>query len=234
MKIWVRLVGLMLICTMHSAVGQQVFVNGGFTKDSIAIGEPVRYFLTARYPESVTVLFPDSTFSFGPFEYISRRYYPTRTNMGISYDSVVYQFRTFEIDPKQWLSIPVFIPLANDSLWFAARPDTVDLIRQAKVLPPDTLPVHQLPLKTNTEYQVVQFLFNYPVLVGIVGSFFILSLLAWIIFGKRIKKYIQIRRLQKDYASFVQTFSDYQAKISTQFSSQLAEQSLSLWKKYLE
>jgi hypothetical protein len=225
---------LTLLCTWCFSAAQQVTVTGGFAHDSIAIGQPIGYYLTARYPENLTVLFPDSTFTFPPFEYISRRYFPTQTQHGISYDSVVYQFRTFELDPVQKLSLAVFIPGAADSLWFACKPDSVHLIRQVNVFPPDTLPVTQLPLKTNTEYRFVRFLFNYPVVAIAAGSLLLAAVLGWIFFGKRIKKYFRIRQLQKDYKSFTRDFSDYISQLSTQFNPLVAEQSLALWKRYLE
>src|SRR5688500_16042359 len=69
---------------------QDVKVSGGFLKDSVQIGEPVAYFLSAAYPQALTVLFPDSTFSFAPFEFNRKRLSPTYTVGGVSHDSVVY------------------------------------------------------------------------------------------------------------------------------------------------
>ncbi len=229
--------GLLVFTLLGAAFygrAQQVLVRGGFTQDSLAIGQPVGYYLTARYPETVTVLFPDSTFSFAPFEYISKRYYPTRSAKGTSYDSVVYQLRTFEINRLQWLSLPVFIPSATDSLRFEPRQDTLRLISLATVLPPDTIPLHQLPLKSNTDYKVVQFLFNYPLVALGIGSLLLMTLLGWVFFGKRIRKYFTIRRLEREYWHFVQSFKQYQNELNSQFRASLAEQALSFWKKYLE
>ncbi|QOI97734.1 MAG: hypothetical protein HRU69_09615 [Flammeovirgaceae bacterium] len=229
-----RLLFLTLALTKYLALAQPVKVNSGFYQDSIAIGQPVNYFLTARYPENLNVLFPDSTFSFTPFEYVSKKYFPTQTTNGTSYDSVVYTLRTFELDAVQQLALPVFVPRGTDSLRFESIPDSIRLISQVKVLPPDTIPLPQLPLKTDTEYQLVEFLFNYPVVVIGSISLVIIAALTWFIFGKRIKKYFYIRRLQKDYAAFSQTFTGYLTEISRQFDPQLAERALALWKKYLE
>jgi hypothetical protein len=212
----------------------QVNVTGGFIADSITIGQPIAYYLTARYPQTVSILFPDSTYSFEPFEYISKRYFPTVTRQGTSYDSVVYLLRTFELAPVQRLSLPIFLPIATDSSRFYCPPDSVHLVHEVNALPPDTLPLTALPLKTNTEYQLVQFLFNYPVLVILVGSILVTAIIGWLVFGKRIKKYFRMKRLQKDYKAFVSTFSGYTKNIRSQFNPQLAERSLALWKNYLE
>src|SRR5687768_12536023 len=91
-----------------TADAQDIKVSGGFLKDSVQIGEPVAYFLSATYPQSLTVLFPDSTFSFKPFEYNRKRLSPTHTVGGVSHDSVVYYLSTFEVDKIQYLNLPVF------------------------------------------------------------------------------------------------------------------------------
>ncbi|HET9053766.1 MAG TPA: hypothetical protein VFM90_06330, partial [Cyclobacteriaceae bacterium] len=59
-----------------SVFAQEIKVSAGFVKDSVAIGEPVAYYLTARYPESVMALFPDSTFGFSPFEFGNKQFFP--------------------------------------------------------------------------------------------------------------------------------------------------------------
>jgi hypothetical protein len=232
-----RLVGVgifWLYCSEFVSFSQHVEIKSGFIQDSIAIGEPAQFYLTARYPYHLTILFPDSLFRFAPFEYISKRYFPTKTNNGLSYDSVVYQIRTFEITPLQSLHLSVFIPLGKDSLHFKSPPDTIKLITQVKTLPPDTIPLQRLPLKTNTDYRIVRLFFNYPILVITVTALLISLLLIWIFFGKKIKKYLVIRRLQKDYTAFMQAFSDQLHLLNNQFNPQTAENSVSLWKKYLE
>lgn len=225
---------LTLVLAKYLALAQPVQVKGGFYQDSIAIGQPVYYFLTARYPENLNLLFPDSTYSFAPFEYISKRYFPTQTTKGISYDSVVYTLRTFELDAVQQLALPVFVPGVADSLRYESMRDSISLISQVKVVPPDTLPLAQLPLKTNTTYQFVKLLFNYPVVFISAATLLVIIVLGWLIFGKRIKKYFFIRRLQKDYATFSQAFTACLTEISLQFDPQLAERALAVWKKYLE
>jgi hypothetical protein len=212
----------------------QVNVTGRFLADSIAIGQPLAFYLTARYPQSSSVLFPDSSYSFEPFEYISKRYFPTVTRQGTSYDSVVYLLRTFELAPVQWLSLPVFLPSASDSSRFYCLPDSLHLVNEVNVLPPDTIPLTALPLKTNTEYQLVQFLFNYPVFIILVGSLLLAAIIGWLVFGKRIKRYFRMKRLKKDYAAFANTFGGYVNGIRNQFNPQLTERSVALWKSYLE
>jgi hypothetical protein len=102
------LTGLCLVfCIVSSA--QTIDTKGGFLSDSLKIGEETAFYLSSRYPSEFTVLFPDSTYSFAPFEYSRKVYFPTRTKNGQSVDSTVYYLSTFEIDSIQTLSLPSFI-----------------------------------------------------------------------------------------------------------------------------
>src|SRR5688500_20239619 len=82
---------LALICLLPAlAFSQEVEVKAGFLSESLKIGEQTAFYLTVRYPSDLTVLFPDSTHAFTPFEYQSKEYFLTRTENGVSADSAVY------------------------------------------------------------------------------------------------------------------------------------------------
>src|SRR6187455_220135 len=106
-----RVMGLCLSLVLIGGLStraQEVRVHSGFLVDSLGIGDEGGYFLTARYPSELNILFPDSTYNFAPFEYARKVYYPTKTTNGQSYDSAIYYLSTFEIDKLQSLSLPVF------------------------------------------------------------------------------------------------------------------------------
>ena len=86
------------------ASAQQAKVRGSFLADSVRIGEAIPYSLTAYHSKKTDVLFPESSFSFAPFEFRSKRFFPTVTKDTISYDSVVYYLSTYEVQPVQHLS----------------------------------------------------------------------------------------------------------------------------------
>ena len=56
----------------------------------------------------------------------------------------------------------------------------------------------------------------------------------WIIFGKRIRKYFLIKRLKRDYAAFMSSFSRSLDRLSSESTSRAAEETLILWKSYME
>lgn len=215
-------------CTL--AYGQ-VTVNGYFLSDSVKIGENIPYVLTARYPSEQNVLFPDSTFSFAPFEFQSKVYFPTRTIADLSYDSVLYNLATFEIDSIQRLGLPVFVVHPSDCTAIRSIRDSIYLqLLVAQV--PDSVSAENLPLKTNTEYLNVRWIFNYPLLLIIVVALLVLLIAIWVIFGRRIRKYFMMKRLNKKHFAFLEKFGVLTSP--SDFSLQKGEAALILWKKYIE
>lgn len=226
---------VLVSCLVQLSVSaQEIKVTSGFIKDSVAIGEPITYYLTARYPESVMALFPDSTFKFSPFEFGDKQFFPTRTTNGISYDSAVYKISTFEIDKTQYLSLPVYVTTARDCTAFESARDSVFLIEQIKIPSTDTVSIKNLTLKSNTLYERVLTQFNTFILMIVLGVLVIAAIIAWIFFGKRIIRYFRIKKLEKKYQQFVQAFSKQVEEISQTFSREKTESAVSTWKKYLE
>ena len=231
----IRVMGLCLamLAGLASVQAQEVQVHGGFLADSLAIGDESGYFLTARYPSELNILFPDSTYNFAPFEYGRKVYFPTKTVNGQIYDSAVYYLSTFEIEKRQSLSLPVFQYNELDTISYASPRDTIRLIELVKNLP-DTLAVQNLPLKTNTAYQLVPFLFNYPILMIVMGVLLILALIGWLVFGKKIRRHYRIKRMEKAYQKFVGTYTSQVNEIRQSFSPTRTEHALVEWKRYME
>jgi hypothetical protein len=222
-----------LFIGMVSVHAQEVRVQAGFLTDSLAIGDVGGYYLTARYPSDLNILFPDSTFNFAPFEYVRKVYFPTKTANGKSYDSTIYYLSTFEIEKLQTLSLPVYQFNDLDTISYASPRDTIRLIELVKNLP-DTLAVKNLPLKTNTAYQLVPFLFNYPILMIVVGVLLASALIGWLIFGKRIRRHYRIKRMEKSYQKFLGAFTRQVDEIRQSFSPVRTEHALVEWKRYME
>jgi len=228
-----RVLFLIFIVFPFLTKAQDIVVKGEFQTDSIKIGIIFPYSLSATYPKNQTVLFPDSTFTFDAFELHHKKYFPTRTTGHTSLDSVVYFLRSFEIDSVQQLSLPVFIVHESDCTAMYARADTVFLQQLVKQVP-DSVSAAELPLKTNTAYQTVSWLFNYPFLLIIGGVLLVAVIAVWIIFGKRIKRYFILRRLNKNHAKFIEEFENRVESLQSNYTTQRAESALLLWKKYME
>ena len=201
--------------------------------DSIKIGEETAYYLSARYPSNLTVLFPDSTNAYAPFEYLRKVYFPTSTAKGISADSAVYYLTTFEVDRVQRLSLPLYVVHEQDCTVMQSLADSL-LITQFVAQVPDTLSIDQLPLKMNAAYQKVFYNFNFWMMMIIIAVLVVLLVVAWLIFGKQIIRYFRARRLQKNHATFVNTYNAFLTDLKTTFSSPATESALYSWKRYME
>lgn len=216
-----------------TVIAQDLKVNGQFQVDSIKIGMAFPYSLTVTYPKEQTLVFPDSTFSFTPFEIDHKVFFPTRTNEGQSLDSVVYYLTSFEVDSIQTLRLPVFIVHPMDCTSVYSNSDSVYL-QQLVAHMPDSVAAKDLPLKTNTAYQKVIWILNYPLLLIIGGVLIIGSILSWIIFGKRIKKFFLVRKLTRNHHQFIRDFESAIERLQSTHSVPQAEATLILWKKYME
>lgn len=212
---------------------QDVKVQGGFLSDSLKIGEQTAYYLSAHYPSNLTILFPDSTHAFTPFEYLNKEYFLTRTTEGISADSTVYYLTTFEIDRIQYLQLPVYVVQQSDCTVVSSQRDSV-LITQFVAQVPDSLTADRLPLKMNTAYQKVFYNFNVWLLIIIIGGLVAIALVVWLVFGKRIRRYFLLKRMQKNHAYFLDTYDGMLARLKAAFSPPVTESALVTWKRYME
>lgn len=215
------------------ASAQQAKVRGSFLADSVRIGEAIPYSLTAYHSKKTDVLFPDSSFSFAPFEFRSKRFFPTVTKDTISYDSVVYYLSTYEVQPVQHLSLPVFIVHPQDCTRSVAQADSMRVVQTIKALP-DSISLRSLHLKTNTAYQKVKWSFNYIILLIIAGVLIIIGLVGWIVFGTEIRKHFAVRRLEKNHLAFITQFDLAVEQLKTNVSAVRTEAVLLIWKKYME
>jgi hypothetical protein len=226
-------VAFLLSLVTNLSFSQEVKVRGYFDVDTVKLGEPIKFYLTASYPQTYQVLFPDSTFSFAPFEFQKKNYFQTKTTGGLSYDSVIYTLATYEIDKIQTLALPVFQLQKKDSLTYLTETDTV-FFKELVGAIPDSLAISQLPLKTNTAYNSVSWLLNYPLLLIGVAILLALAIVGWILFGKRIRKYFTLKKLVKNHELFLSRFDETVTKLQTRFSPEVAESSITIWKKYME
>ena len=228
-----RMVVIFVLCCLGEAHAQDVIVRGGFFKDSLRVGDQTGFYLIAKYPTNLNILFPDSAFSFAPFEYENKKYFPTKTNKGMSYDSVIYYLSTFEVEPIQSLSLPVYQLNPMDCTIYVSERDTIVLSELVKDLP-DTVTIKNLPLKVNVAYENVPYAFNYLVAGIIVGVLLVVGGVVWIVFGKKIRRHYRLKKMQKAHQRFLEVFNQQVESIRTAFSSVTTESALSQWKKYME
>lgn len=219
---------LLMIGVSCISYAQEIEVEGGFIQEHIKIGEPVQYYLKAKYPASVEVLFPGEDYAFEPFEFVEKAYYPSAYDSSFVIDSAIYTLTSFEIDPVQKLSLPVFLVNTSDSTELAPTADSLLFLEVAPEATDTT------SLVTDLEFAQVPLEFNYPyLLIGLGIVVFILLLIA-VIFGKSFIKFLKIRRLKKSYLKFSEHYDELIRLVQKSNQKEQLEAAIAYWKKYLE
>jgi len=216
-----------------SLYAQDVQVRAGFFEDSLMVGDKVRFYLSAAYSKNLNILFPDSTYNYEPFEFEGKRYFSTQTANGTSYDSVIYELSSFEIDPVQQLRLKVFQLNPTDCTVYESNVDSIRLT-QLVTMKLDTIPVEKLPLKVNVAYQNVSWLFNYPIAIGIFSVLIVATAIGWFVFGKKIRKHFRMKRLNKAHQKFIRVYTGQITALKSTLQTSGIEDTLSTWKKYME
>lgn len=201
--------------------------QGHFLEKSLKVGQHVHYSLSIKHDPSQQIIFPDSTYDFGNFEYVNKKYFPTYTSNNISTDSVIYTLTTFELQDTLSLKIPVYAINEADTNKIYPEKDHIVLKR---VIKPDQ---KKQKLKANTFYQEVKKRFNYPLLWLIIIGILIIIIANLLIFGQTLQKKIKIYRMQHQYRKFLQQFVAEEAKMYENPNPAIAESALHIWKGYL-
>lgn len=222
----------LLFLNVTAYAQKNITVKGTFKEDSVKLGEETTFYLTARYPSTLNVLFPDTTFNFSPFELKTKRYFPTETRNGISYDSVVYFLTTFEVDKVQKLNLPVYEITPRDCTLHFANGDSIFFQALVKSLP-DSITA-DLPLKATFAYQEVSYSFNIQVLLLVVVSIVVLAAIVWLLFGDTLREHWRIKRLQKAHRQFMSAYVMQLENLRNRYTTETTENAFTLWKKYME
>jgi hypothetical protein len=135
---------------------------------------------------------------------------------------------SFEIEPVQTLSLPIFIISEKDSTPVFASPDTVYL-REMIAGPVDTL-----SLKSNTHYRPLKHETNYSFLLLILLGILVLFGLLVLLFGKQIRTRFRLYRLENRHLAFLQEFTQIKNQLNSGDTVQLLERMVVQWKIYIE
>lgn len=220
--------GSILIATLLSfqSFAQELEVKGGFIEDEMMLGQEVTFWMTASYPTSLEILLPDTNYNFTPFEFSRKQYFETEIIDGKAFDSAVYFLQSYEIDAFQSLQLPAIGLHQKDSLAVSTPLDSLAFVELAPVVTDTTT------LLTDVKHLSVNRQFNYPLLYYILGGLAILLLIATLIFGKRILRYIKLRKLRKEYEKFSMRLTTYIRQLKQEPQPNVAEEALILWKNY--
>ncbi|MGB3467859.1 MAG: hypothetical protein WBA74_21410 [Cyclobacteriaceae bacterium] len=219
---------LCTICCYFTCSSQEIEVNGGFLQEDIKIGEPVQYYLKAKYPSRLEVLFPGEDYNYEPFEYIDKQYFPSAYDSAFVIDSAVYTLTSFEIDPFQSLKLPVYLITNGDSVSITSLSDSLKFIEIAPA------PSDSLQLKTDLTFLDVPLRFNYPYLLIGTAIVVVVLLAIALVFGRKIINSYRIRKLRKGFKVFSEHYDELVYLIDKSGEKKHLENTIAYWKSYLE
>ncbi|MFY0690185.1 MAG: hypothetical protein JXQ90_23630 [Cyclobacteriaceae bacterium] len=209
-------------------LAQEISIRGGFVQDSLGVGEEIQFWMSATYPIDLEVVLPDSNFKFSPYEFVDKQYLPTNVRSGIAFDSVIYTLQSFEIESVQMLQLPAYALNDADSTVIFSNIDSIYF----KVLAP--VVTDTTSLVENTAYLEVNRNFNFPMFWLVIGLLVVIAVATFLIFGKKIRRYLKIRRIRQEYETFSNRITQYIRDLKSKPDDQVAEEALVYWKRYLE
>ena len=205
---------------------QLISPDGFFLQDSMKVGEEIPYVLTVKYPDDQSIIFPDTSYNYSPFELVRKDYSNTVSENGFSTDSVIYILRTFDLSALQAFQLPVYIINKGDSVEVKAQQDTIYL-NEIEIAP-------QEPLKETTNYREVALQFNTTYLILGIIIFVVILVVVLLIYGDQIKRKIKLYKLRKRHEKFLSTFGTLINQSNGANPKSKAETSLNYWKSYME
>ncbi len=224
---WIKFVPLLLCCLIQRVALSQSDIRSGSSKKELTLGEPVDIYLVYEHAPELSVLFPDTSFNFEPFELIGRKYFPTITENGISKDCTIYQARLFDIVGNPTLTIPVYILSNGDSISIYPPPVSFKL---HELLP--ELPEHPV-LKESDHWENIEHKTNFPLIIVSFLAIISLLILAFHFLGQPILRRIRIYNIIQNHRSFVARFEKFERVYATKRNTEALKNLLSLWKDYL-
>lgn len=221
-------ISILLLVFSTNLQAQKLKLEGYFLQDSAKLGERVGYVLKAEYPSEMDIVFPDSTYDYQDFAFLEKQTFTSYTADSVTLDSAVYFLSNFSLDPVKSYSLPVFEILKYDSLQHSPAEDNLTLELTIKPLP------EKLAFKDNDKYQAIPKEFNYPYLLIFLGILIISVVASILLFGNKVQKQWAIRKLKKKHKKFLAKWAKAVQDLQSKPSLQIADETLWLWKDYME
>lgn len=192
------------------------------------IGEPIYVSLAIKHAPELDLVFPDSLYDYGTFEFLGKSFYPTRSNGQHAVDSVVYTLQTFQMKPEQGLQLAILDYTDGDTITYTSNKDTLYLHRMIPELP--SKPLLKLKVEPETIPQWINY--NYWAL-GLGLTLFVLLLVNTFL-GKPLQKGVSLLIEYRRHIVFTTIFDRLASQTLRNRSTDTMEQALTLWKQYME
>lgn len=167
-----------------------------FLSDTIAVGYPTPLLMSISHPKNQIIAFPDSAKDFLPWELKSKEVFTTKTNDGISVDSVKYYVMTWEVDSIQYFRLPYYVISGKDTNRLMSNSDSV-IFRPR--IPNDPQKIKDLSVKNVDYYAPISDKLNWLVISIVIVLFLTLMFLTLVYMNKPMKKWWIKYNLKKEF-----------------------------------
>lgn len=207
---------------------QEINYKGFFKKDKASIGDTIYFISIIKYPKNIEIIQPDSSYNYKSFEYINKIVTPSYKMDEKIVDSTIYLIRTFNFNSIQSLELSSYIINNEDSLVITSNTDSISINNQITAID------QSLKVKYNTIYSKIHSLINYINIITISLIIISIIIVVYILFGKKIRTYFKIRKLNKQLKKFIFEYKSQLSKYRTNKLKHELEKLLIIWKIYME
>lgn len=193
-----------------------------FFEDSVMVGKEIKMALSYRHSSKSDVIFPDSSYDFSPFQFVTYALFETRTVEGKSVDSVVYTLVTYALDSVLYFQ-PYIKNLASGEKVYADTASVLlksSIAGQAKKRVRETVPLF-----------VVKKDVNLPKLTYYLLGMVVCAFLLFAFFGDWVKEKYSIWKFDRRHRRFLGEFKKRATRPKLLNNNERAVQE---WKIYME
>lgn len=170
-----------------------------FLSDSVQVGSPVKLAVTYLHDSRTDLSFPDSSYDFSPFSYVSTEFFETETEGNKSKDSVIYTLVTYKLDSVLSIS-PFLTKIKSGEKVFT---DTAKVYLKSLI---DSDSLAGLKVKKTIELFNIKKEFNVPLLLYYLFGVLFSGLIVFSLFrGWFIKRY-RLFKFDRQHKKFLSDF----------------------------
>lgn len=132
-----KLLLIVLSIQTYFTYSQNIKANIQFDQDTFSIGKICNATLSISHPDTIVVIFPQRKDIIAPFEWTGQEIFPTQTTNHLSKDAIQYHLQSFDLAPKQSLTLKYYYLKGKDTISAQVSSDSLSL--QYRIMNTDSL-----------------------------------------------------------------------------------------------
>lgn len=215
---------LLLLILLTSQVAAQK-PTAGFLQDSVEVGSVVQLSLSYLHNNTSDLVFPDSSYDFSPFVFVSSQFFETKKTNGLNRDSVVYTLVTYEVQDS-FLLYPYVFDLSKQEKIFA---DTTRIYFKSQL--DSKVDLNKINPKLTQKTYSIRKEYNIFKLFYILSGLLFFLFLGYAFFRDKIAHQLMLYKHYRAHRGFINEFKKISKNPEDPNS---IYKTLTLWKGYLE